>query len=76
MWRISGKHYSKTSKHWLDNMDRNNKYIKEIFNKTYGKQNSQKWIQRWRIFFMSCEELFGYNNGLDWGVSHYRFSKR
>ena len=76
MWRISGKHYSKTSKYWLDNMDRNNKSIKQIFNETYGKQNSKKWIQRWRIFFMSCEELFGYNNGNDWGVSHYLFKKR
>ena len=57
-------------------MDRNNKSIKQIFNETYGKQNSQKWIQRWRIFFMSCEELFGYNNGNDWGVSHYLFKKR
>ena len=76
MWRISGKHYSKTSQYWLENMDRNRKYIIEMFNEIYGKQNSQRWFQRWRIFFMSCEELFGYNNGNDWGVSNYLFKKR
>ena len=25
---------------------------------------------------MSCEKLFGYNSGREWGVSHYRFVKR
>ncbi|MAJ45444.1 MAG: SAM-dependent methyltransferase [Candidatus Marinimicrobia bacterium] len=76
MWRISGLHYSKTSKYWLKNMDKNKKYIKELFEKIYGVENSTKWFQRWRIFFMSCEELFGYNRGNDWGVSHYLFKKR
>ena len=28
------------------------------------------------MFFMSCEILFGYNNGDEWGLSHYRFKKQ
>ena len=26
-------------------------------------------------FFMSCEVLFGFNEGSEWGVSHYLFEK-
>ena len=74
-WRISGVHYEKTSLAWLKKMDKNKKKIMKIFSETYGKNNANLWFQRWRIFFMSCEKLFGYNNGSEWGVSHYRFSK-
>ena len=49
--------------------------IIEIFSETYGPENARKWFQRWRIFFMSCEKFFGFNNGTEWGVSHYRFIK-
>ena len=75
-WRLSGTHYEKTSLAWLKNMDRNRNTILKIFEKTYGMENASIWFQRWRIFFMSCEKLFGYNDGREWGVSHYRFVKR
>ncbi len=75
VWRISGKHYSKTSLAWLNKMDKNKSLILEIFNDTYGPNQAKIWFQRWRIFFMSCQELFGINNGTEWGVSHYLFKK-
>ena len=75
-WRLSGTHYEKTSLAWLRKMDNNKSAIIKIFEKTYGFENAGIWFQRWRIFFMSCEKLFGYNNGREWGVSHYRFAKK
>ena len=74
-WKINGTHYSKTSFAWLNKMDNNKKEIIEIFNDTYGKDNSKMWFQRWRIFFLSCAVMFGMENGTEWGVSHYRFRK-
>ena len=74
-WKINGTHYSKTSYAWLDKMDNNKKEIIEIFNDTYGNDNSKMWFQRWRIFFLSCAVMFGMESGTEWGVSHYRFRK-
>ena len=75
VWSMSGTHYEKTSLAWVNKMDANKDSIMKIFLKTYG-DDAKLWFQRWRIFFVSCEKLFGYNNGSEWGVSHYRFSKR
>ena len=74
-WRVSGTHYEKTSLAWLQKMDTNKAEVLELFKKTYGESEANSWFQRWRIFFMSCEVLFGFNRGSEWGVSHYLFAK-
>ena len=30
------------------------------------------WMRRWRWFFLATSGLFGYADGTEWGVSHYR----
>lgn len=75
-WHVSGKHYSKTSEAWLNNMDKHKAQILPLFEETYGKQHALKWWVYWRIFYMACAELWGYNNGEEWMVSHYLFNKK
>jgi cyclopropane-fatty-acyl-phospholipid synthase len=74
-WAWDGTHYQKTSDAWLENMDTKKELILPILQSVY-KQDYQLWFQRWRVFFMACSELFGYQGGSQWGVSHYLFSKR
>ena len=74
-WKVSGTHYARTSEAWLQTMDANEQIITPILEKTYGRENADKWRAYWRIFFMSCAELWGYRNGEEWLVSHYLFRK-
>jgi cyclopropane-fatty-acyl-phospholipid synthase len=75
-WHVSGIHYSKTSESWLQNMDKNKSQIMPLFESTYGKDQAVKWWVYWRLFYMACAELWGYNNGEEWIVSHYLFTKK
>jgi len=69
-WKWSGTHYQKSADHWLENMDRNEAAVREIFQPVYGEQ-TELWINRWRLFFLATSGLFGHANGSEWGVSHY-----
>lgn len=75
-WRWNGSHYEKTANAWLQNMDKNVEKIFPILEQTYGAAEAEKWWNRWRMFFMACAELFGYQQGNEWWVSHYLFSKK
>jgi len=75
-WRVNGINYQKTAEAWLRNMDLNKTLIMQIFKQTYSEEEYRKWWVYWRVFFMSCAELWGYRNGEEWFVSHYLFRKR
>lgn len=75
-WLLSGRHYQRTAEAWLKRMDANRSRILPIFEATYGEENAAMWVARWRTFFMSCAELWGYRGGDEWLVAHYRFTRR
>jgi cyclopropane-fatty-acyl-phospholipid synthase len=74
-WRVSGTHYQKTSEAWLANMDRERDRVMPVLAATYGEAEARRWWVYWRVFFMSCAELFGYRGGEEWIVSHYLFER-
>jgi cyclopropane-fatty-acyl-phospholipid synthase len=74
-WRWGGTHYEKTANAWLANLDARRDAALPVLAATYGERSAPLWLQRWRIFFMACAELFGYRDGQEWWVSHYLFQR-
>ena len=70
-WRWSGAHYQRTAIDWLANFDRNRAAIERVLRPVYGRRTSL-WMRRWRWFLIATAGLFGYSEGSEWGVSHYR----
>ncbi len=75
-WRWDGTHYARTSEAWLANMDARRETLWPIVAQTYGAERAGLWWMRWRLFFLSCAELFGHDHGREWWVAHYLFEPR
>ncbi len=65
-WELSGHHYEQTANAWLENLDANAAAVRRLV----GRRGS--W--RWRAFLLACAELWGYAEGSEWQVSHYRLA--
>jgi cyclopropane-fatty-acyl-phospholipid synthase len=68
-WRVGGEHYAWTAEAWLARMRAHRDEIVSVL-------GSRAAYNEWRVFFLACAELWGYRNGEEWQVSHYRFSAR
>lgn len=75
-WRWDGRHYARTARAWLDNMDAHRPELLPVIAAAYGANEADRWWMRWRLFFLSVEELFGWDEGQRWWVGHYLFQKR
>ena len=67
-WRVPGTHYARTSEAWLERLAANEAEIEQRWGKAF--------LERWRVFFLACAELFGYRDGTEWLVAHYLFAPR
>ncbi|MDP1866878.1 MAG: cyclopropane-fatty-acyl-phospholipid synthase family protein [Bradyrhizobium sp.] len=70
-WRWSGTHYQRTALDWLANFDSHRDEIEAVLRGVYGNA-TPLWMRRWRWFFLATSGLFGYAEGSEWGISHYR----
>lgn len=75
-WDVNGMHYAKTCRDWNTRNTANQKKITAIFEKKYGSGQGPIHFFHWRLFYILCEELFGFNGGTEWQVFHYRFKRR
>jgi len=73
-WWLDGTHYQRTAAAWRRNLERRRGEVLRVFRTHYGTDAS-RWYHRWRMFFLACEELFGYDGGTEWGVGHYRLTR-
>jgi len=66
---LDGTHYARTAEAWLTNLDA----VRDLIEPVVGGPHR---VERWRVFFLACAELFGYRDGREWQVAHYRFARR
>jgi cyclopropane-fatty-acyl-phospholipid synthase len=75
-WRVSGLHYARTCELWLDNLDAFYERLETLFASQPQRTGADsRQLNRWRIFFMACAELFRWNGGEEWFVGHYLMQK-
>jgi cyclopropane-fatty-acyl-phospholipid synthase len=71
-WAVDGTHYQRSARAWRQNLESRRDRVMPVLEATYGEE-APRWYHRWRLFFLACEELFGYRGGEEWLVGHYRF---
>lgn len=72
---VDGRHYEQTCNDWLARLDAQQSAVLPILARTYGEGDARRWLERWRLFFMACAELFGYRGGSEWFVAHHRLAR-
>ncbi|MBN1137266.1 MAG: class I SAM-dependent methyltransferase [Anaerolineae bacterium] len=75
-WRLDGTHYARTLRAWLDRLDHYQTEVRLIMAQICGQEHEIRWLARWRLFFLICEEVWGLRRGQEYLVSHYLFDKQ
>ena len=77
-WLLDGRHYERTARAWLGNLDRRRDVARRVLAEAHGEggaADADRWLQRWRIFHLSVAELFGFRGGREWMVCHTLYEK-
>ena len=76
LWRVNGTNYSHTCRDWLRNLDNNQEKALDILERSDNPTPANIQFNRWRMFVMACQEMFGFRQGQEWFVSHYLFKPK
>jgi cyclopropane-fatty-acyl-phospholipid synthase len=74
-WVVPGTHYARTSEAWHENLLRNVEAATAALTGPLSPEEARVQVRRWQMFFLACAELFGFDGGREWHVSHYRLGK-
>lgn len=87
-WSVNGTHYARTSRQWLELLDKQWNKIEHDLRESISQPSRQhvrtqldngmtpvQFMRMWRAFFIAVEELFAFNKGEEWFVQHYLFTK-
>ncbi|MCA2980113.1 MAG: class I SAM-dependent methyltransferase, partial [Myxococcaceae bacterium] len=75
-WRLDGTHYARTAEAWLTRLDARRDAITALFARHHPLAEAERWVHRWRLFFLGVSGMFGFDEGQQWGVTHFRFARR
>jgi cyclopropane-fatty-acyl-phospholipid synthase len=75
-WAVSGTHYARTLRAWLDRLDANSAEALSVLEQHSGGREARRQLAAWRLFMISTAEIWDYNGGSDWLVSHYLLAPR
>ncbi len=67
---LAGTHYARTAEAWHANLLANSRIIEPLFARDTSRRSAKIQIERWRIFFLACAELFAFHRGSEWVISH------
>jgi len=75
-WQVNGRHYARTCEDWLLNLNAKRARLLALFGGDSDPATARVTLQRWRMFFMACAELFRHGGGTEWFVGHYLLEPR
>jgi cyclopropane-fatty-acyl-phospholipid synthase len=75
-WAVSGTHYARTLRAWLDRLDANSAEALTLLEAQFGRREARRQLAAWRLFMLSTSEIWDFHGGNDWLVSHYLLTPR
>ena len=75
-WLVPGTHYARTAEAWKERLEAHRTAALAVLRKDLSPPEARLQLERWRLFFLACAELFGFREGTEWGVSHHRLRVR
>jgi cyclopropane-fatty-acyl-phospholipid synthase len=74
-WRVNGTHYQRTLEAWRAQLETQAERVDAALRESYGDGPHQLWRQRWHLLFTACAELFAWQEGEAFHVTHYRMGR-